>query len=33
MQERGGRVLKLMSGLVIVLLGVALLVRPQWLMW
>jgi len=33
LQERGGRVLKLISGLVIVLLGVALLVRPQWLMW
>ena len=31
LQEQGGRWLKLLSGSVILLLGVALLVRPQWL--
>jgi glutaredoxin len=33
LQERGGRILKLISGLVITVLGIALLARPQWLMW
>jgi hypothetical protein len=31
LQERGGRVLKLISGLVMLALGVLLLVKPQWL--
>jgi len=31
LQERGGRILKLISGLVILALGVVLLVRPSWL--
>jgi len=33
LQERGGRALKLISGLVITALGAALLLRPQWLVW
>ena len=32
MQERGGRWLKLVSGLVMLALGAALLVRPAWLL-
>ncbi len=31
MQERQGRVLKLISGCAILLLGVVMLVRPEWL--
>ena len=31
LQERGGRVLKLISGLVILLLGAVMLLRPEWL--
>jgi uncharacterized membrane protein HdeD (DUF308 family) len=31
LQERGGRWLKLVSGLVMLLLGLTMLVRPQWL--
>ncbi len=31
LQERGGRVLKLVSGLVMVALGVLLIVKPEWL--
>ena len=30
--ERGGRVLKLISGAVMLVLGVMLLLRPQWLL-
>jgi len=33
LQERGGRALKLISGLVITILGLLLVVRPQWLNW
>jgi hypothetical protein len=33
LQERGGRVLKLISGVVMLLLGVALVLRPEWLEW
>jgi hypothetical protein len=33
LQERGGRVLKLVSGLVMSALGVLLLFRPAWLAW
>jgi Glutaredoxin len=33
LQERAGRWLKLVSGSVIVLVGVLLVVRPQWLSW
>jgi uncharacterized membrane protein HdeD (DUF308 family) len=32
LQERGGRWLKLLSGAVMVLLGILLLVRPSWLL-
>lgn len=32
LDERGARVLKLLSGLVMVLLGALLLWRPQWVM-
>lgn len=33
LQERGGRALKLISGLVMLFLGLALVVFPQWLVW
>jgi hypothetical protein len=33
LQECGGRVLKLISGAVMLLLGLALILRPQWLHW
>lgn len=33
LQERGGRALKLISGLVMLGLGLALVARPQWLAW
>jgi hypothetical protein len=33
LQERGGRVLKLISGLVMAALGVVLVFAPQWLSW
>jgi glutaredoxin len=33
LQERGGRVLKLISGAVMLLLGFALAIKPQWLEW
>jgi hypothetical protein len=33
LQERGGRVLKLVSGVVMLLLGLALVLRPEWLEW
>lgn len=33
LQERGGRVLKLVSGAVMLLLGLALILRPEWLEW
>lgn len=33
LQERGGRALKLISGVVMLLLGLALILRPQWLHW
>jgi glutaredoxin len=33
LQERGGRVLKLVSGVVMLLLGLALVLRPEWLDW
>jgi hypothetical protein len=33
LQERGARVLKLLSGSVMLLLGLVLLLRPQWLVW
>jgi glutaredoxin len=33
LQERGGRALKLVSGAVMLLLGLALILRPQWLEW
>jgi hypothetical protein len=33
LQERGGRVLKLVSGAVMLLLGLALVLRPEWLEW
>ena len=33
LQEREGRWLKLLSGLVMVALGVALLIKPEWLVW
>jgi hypothetical protein len=33
LQERGGRVLKLISGLVMAALGVALVFAPEWLSW
>lgn len=33
LQARGGRALKLISGLVMLFLGIALVVRPQWLVW
>jgi glutaredoxin len=33
LQERGGRVLKLISGVVMLLLGLALVLRPEWLEW
>jgi len=32
LQERGGRWLKLLSGMVMLALGVLLLARPEWLM-
>jgi uncharacterized membrane protein HdeD (DUF308 family) len=31
LQERGGRILKLISGCVILVLGTIMLVRPNWL--
>jgi uncharacterized membrane protein HdeD (DUF308 family) len=31
LQERGGQLLKLLSGVVIIVLGIVLLVRPGWL--
>jgi glutaredoxin len=33
LQERGGRALKLVSGVVMLLLGLALILRPEWLEW
>ncbi len=33
LQEKGGRVLKLVGGLVMIALGVLLLLRPAWLAW
>ena len=33
LQERGGRALKLISGVVMLLLGLALVLRPEWLEW
>jgi glutaredoxin len=33
LQERGGRALKLISGVVMLLLGFALVLRPEWLEW
>jgi uncharacterized membrane protein HdeD (DUF308 family) len=33
LQERGGRWLKLVSGGVILVVGLLLVVRPQWLAW
>ncbi len=33
LQERGGRVLKLISGAVMLLLGFALAIKPDWLQW
>lgn len=33
LQERGGRVLKLVSGLVMLALGLALVFEPEWLAW
>jgi hypothetical protein len=33
LQERGGRVLKLISGAVMLLLGFALAMKPEWLEW
>jgi hypothetical protein len=33
LQERGGRVLKLISGLVMAVLGVLLVFAPEWLSW
>jgi glutaredoxin len=33
LQERAGRALKLISGVVMLLLGLALILRPQWLHW
>ncbi len=33
LQERGARVLKLLSGCVMLLLGLVLLIHPQWLVW
>lgn len=33
LQERGGRALKLISGGVMLLLGLALTLRPNWLEW
>jgi hypothetical protein len=33
LQERGGRALKLVSGVVMLLLGLALILRPEWLDW
>jgi len=33
LQERGGRALKLLNGLVMLVLGLALVARPQWLVW
>ena len=33
LQETGGRWLKLVSGVVILLLGVTMLTRPDWLEW
>ena len=33
LQERGGRALKLISGVVMLLLGLALILRPEWLEW
>jgi uncharacterized membrane protein HdeD (DUF308 family) len=33
LQERGGRWLKLVSGIVVLALGLTLLYRPQWLYW
>ena len=33
LQERGGRVLKLVSGLIMVTLGLLLLFKPAWLVW
>jgi glutaredoxin len=33
LQERGGRALKLVSGVVMLLLGLALVLRPEWLEW
>jgi cytochrome c biogenesis protein CcdA/glutaredoxin len=33
LQERGGRALKLISGVVMLLLGLALILRPEWLDW
>jgi hypothetical protein len=33
LQERSGRILKLVSGLVMIALGFALAFRPEWLRW
>jgi hypothetical protein len=33
LQERGARILQLVSGVVVVALGLALIARPQWLSW
>jgi uncharacterized membrane protein HdeD (DUF308 family) len=33
LQEREGRWLKLLSGIVMSALGVTLLVKPEWLVW
>ena len=33
LQEHGGRALKLVSGVVMLLLGAALIARPEWLEW
>jgi uncharacterized membrane protein HdeD (DUF308 family) len=33
LQERGGRVLKLISGLTMTVLGLLLLFKPEWLTW
>jgi hypothetical protein len=33
LQERGAKALKLVSGMVMLLLGVALIFRPEWLEW
>jgi len=31
LQERGGRILKLVSGLVIIVLGSVMVLKPEWL--